>query len=128
MTRVGGHGPLPPHRTRDLPPQLNPSIAARLRDANMIHAAGIDSPGIAGSPAIALEVMDLLKKAGFDAPADPNFNPKRAPIIFPKDGEEASLYGKLVYTPDDKEEVNAANAAAHENVVCKCEKVMDAGI
>ena len=36
-------------------------------DGSFIHAAGIDSPGIAGSPAIALEVVDLvdlLRQAG----------------------------------------------------------------
>ena len=84
--------------------------------------------GIAGSPAIALEVTRLLQEAGFEAPADPTFNPNRAPIIFPKDGEEASLHGKLVYTPDDKETINAAGVPAHENVVCKCEKVTEAEV
>jgi len=29
----------------------------------LIHAAGIDSPGLAGSPAIALAVVDLLRAA-----------------------------------------------------------------
>ena len=92
-------------------------------DADFINVAGIDSPGIAGSPAIALEAVELLKEAGFDAPADVNFNPKRAPIIFPKDGDEG-----LVYTPDDKESVNAAGVAPEANVVCKCEKVTEAEI
>jgi len=92
-------------------------------DASFVHAAGIDSPGIAGSPAIALEVVDLLKQAGLDAPADPTFNPKRAPIIFPKRGDEG-----LVYTPDTKEELNSAGVSPRENVVCKCEKVTEAEI
>ena len=92
-------------------------------DADFINVAGIDSPGIAGSPAIALEAVELLKQAGFDAPADASFNPKRAPIIFPKDGDEG-----LVYTPDDKESVNAAGVAPEANVVCKCEKVTEAEI
>ena len=70
-----------------------------------------------------LEAVELLKQAGFDAPADASFNPKRAPIIFPKDGDEG-----LVYTPDDKESVNAAGVAPEANVVCKCEKVTEAEI
>jgi L-2-hydroxyglutarate oxidase LhgO len=98
-------------------------IERSVADGELIHAAGIDSPGIAGSPAIALEVIELLKQAGFDAPADETFNPKRAPIIFPKNGDEG-----LVYTPDDKERINAAGAAPRENVVCKCEKVTEAEI
>ena len=96
-------------------------------DGSFINVAGIDSPGIAGSPAIALEAVQLLKEAGFSAPADAGFNPKRAPIIFPKEGD-ASAFGELVYTPDDKESVNAAGVAAEANVVCKCEKVTEAEI
>jgi len=92
-------------------------------DGSFIHAAGIDSPGIAGSPAIALEVVELLRQAGLSAAADEHFNPKRAPIIFPKQGDEG-----LVYTPDDKEAINAAGVGMAANVVCKCEKVTEAEI
>jgi L-2-hydroxyglutarate oxidase LhgO/bacterioferritin-associated ferredoxin len=94
-------------------------------DGKFIHAAGIDSPGIAGSPAIALEVVDLLKQAGLDAPADPAFNPKRASVVMPKvKGEEDGL----VYTPDDKTSINALGVASEVNVVCKCERVTEAEI
>ena len=89
-------------------------------EEDMIHVAGIDSPGIAGSPAIALEAVELLKEAGLELTPDPTFNPKRAPVIFPKDGEEG-----LVFTPDTKTEVNAAGVSPRENVVCKCEKVTE---
>ena len=53
-------------------------------EPQLIHAAGIDSPGIAGSPAIALEVIELLKEAGLELQADPSFNPKRSALIVPK--------------------------------------------
>mmetsp|Transcript_13686 Transcript_13686/g.34085 ORF Transcript_13686/g.34085 Transcript_13686/m.34085 type:complete len:664 (-) Transcript_13686:198-2189(-) len=89
-------------------------------EQDMIHVAGIDSPGIAGSPAIALEAVALLKEAGLELTPDPSFNPKRAPVIFPKDGEEG-----LVFTPDTKTEVNSAGVSPRENVVCKCEKVTE---
>ena len=39
-------------------------VQASTKDSAFIQAAGIDSPGIAASPAIALEIVDLLKKAG----------------------------------------------------------------
>lgn len=93
------------------------------KDGNFIQAAGIDSPGIAGSPAIALMVVDLLAEAGLSAPKDPKFNPKRAPIIMPKRGEEG-----LVFSPDTKEEINSMGVSPEENVVCKCEKVTEAEI
>jgi glycerol-3-phosphate dehydrogenase len=49
-----------------------------------VHVAGIDSPGLAGSPAIAVDVVRLLRDAGLDTPEDPDFNPHRARIITPK--------------------------------------------
>ena len=93
-------------------------------DGKLIHAAGIDSPGIAGSPAIALEVIEQLKDAGFAAPADPTFNPKRAPIIVPKLGDEGLVY----HDGDDKETINPMGVSPTENVVCKCEKVTEAEV
>jgi glycerol-3-phosphate dehydrogenase len=98
-------------------------IQASTKDKHFIQAAGIDSPGIAASPAIAVEVVDLLNKAGLCAAPSATFNPKRAPVIRPKRGEEG-----LVFTPDDKEMVNAAGAAPEANVVCKCEKVTEAEV
>ena len=88
-----------------------------------IHAAGIDSPGIAGSPAIALEVVELLRGAGLDAEPDEAFNPTRAAVVTPKEGDDG-----LVYTPDDKTEINALGVAPEANVVCKCEKVTEAEV
>jgi L-2-hydroxyglutarate oxidase LhgO len=92
-------------------------------DGNFIHAAGIDSPGIAASPAIALEVVKLLEEAGLKAETDPSFNPLRAATITPKQGDEG-----LVFTPDDKESINALGVAPEANVVCKCEKVTEAEV
>ena len=75
--------------------------------------------------AIALEVVELLKQAGFQAEADASFNPKRAPVIVPKvKGEEDGL----VYTPDDKTSVNALGVDPRLNVVCKCERVTEAEV
>mmetsp|Transcript_55661 Transcript_55661/g.136368 ORF Transcript_55661/g.136368 Transcript_55661/m.136368 type:complete len:689 (+) Transcript_55661:69-2135(+) len=92
-------------------------------DPNFIQAAGIDSPGIAASPAIAKEIVASLKTAGLDLTPDSDFNPKRAPIIFPKNGEN-----DLVFTPDEKPAVNAKGVPPEQNVVCKCEKVTEAEI
>ena len=94
-------------------------------EGKLVHAAGIDSPGIAGSPAIALAVLEQLEEAGFTAAADPTFNPKRAATIVPKiEGDDDGL----VYTPDDKESLNPLNVAPELNVVCKCEKVTEAEV
>mmetsp|Transcript_5336 Transcript_5336/g.8942 ORF Transcript_5336/g.8942 Transcript_5336/m.8942 type:complete len:716 (-) Transcript_5336:482-2629(-) len=100
---------------------IEPSAA----DAHFIQAAGIDSPGIAGSPAIAVEVVQLLKDAGLAVEVDPSFNPKRAPLIVPKHGDVLNGGTPLIYTPDDKTSINAAGVPAEQNVVCKCEKVTE---
>lgn len=86
-------------------------------DPHFIHAAGIDSPGLAGSPAIAVEIVRLLGEAGLKMERNPKFNPIRAPIIRPKNswkGIKAGPIGK--YTDPN------------ENVICKCEKVTEAEV
>jgi glycerol-3-phosphate dehydrogenase len=62
-------------------------IEPSAKDGHFIHVAGIDSPGLAGSPAIAIEVVRLLQEAGLETPPNKSFNPNRAPIITPKAGK-----------------------------------------
>lgn len=99
---------------------------------HMIHVAGIDSPGLAGSPAISLEVVRLLKEQvtsdlGSKASAsefmklDPNFNPNRAPIIIPKRGMKGLKMGPV--GKNDSDGSDEAKMAA--NVICKCERVTE---
>jgi L-2-hydroxyglutarate oxidase LhgO len=91
-------------------------------DGRMIHVAGIDSPGLAGSPAIALEVVRLLEEAGCTLDKNPLFNPQRAPIITPKPagmrGLKLGPVGK-----NDSDGINEEQMAM--NVICKCEKVTE---
>ena len=90
------------------------------------QVAGIDSPGLAGSPAIALEVVRLLGVAGLELQRNPTFNPNRAPIITPKP-RALVLKGPraLKMTPEYDPSANIDPAA---NVVCKCERVTEAEI
>ena len=85
-----------------------------------VHAAGIDSPGLAGSPAIANRVVELLKAAGLANEPDAQFNPVRAPLIIPKNGWKGPD-GVLKAGPVGK----CTDPAT--NVVCKCEKVTEVG-
>lgn len=88
----------------------------------MIHVAGIDSPGLAGSPAIALEVVRLLKVAGLDVSPNPNFNPSRAPIITPK---SAGMRGLKIGPVGKNDSDGQDEAKMASNVVCKCERVTE---
>jgi L-2-hydroxyglutarate oxidase LhgO len=94
-------------------------IEACATSPNCIHAAGIDSPGLAGSPAIALEVVRLLCEAGLSLEKNSLFNPHRAPIIRPKDGWKGL---KAAANPEK------AHDDPNQNVVCKCEKVTEAEV
>jgi glycerol-3-phosphate dehydrogenase len=93
------------------------------KNPKMILVAGIDSPGLAGSPAIALQVIQLLQEQGLDTTIlNPNFNPNRAPIITPKRGGMRGL--KL--GPVEKNDTDGiTESLMAQNVICKCEKVTE---
>lgn len=78
-----------------------------------INVAGIDSPGLTSSPAIAIKVLEILKVAGLELKEKPNFNPYRESLIVVKD---ESFEGKI---GDDNPE---------KNIICRCEKVTEAEI
>ncbi|NFA61812.1 NAD(P)/FAD-dependent oxidoreductase [Clostridium sporogenes] len=78
-----------------------------------INAAGIDSPGLTSSPAIAEKIVGILKEAGLKLIKNEKFNPYRKAIIIKKD---EFFDGKI----DDKD--------PSENIICRCEKVTEAEI
>ena len=90
-------------------------------NSKMIHVAGIDSPGLAGSPAIAVDVVKMLEKDGLEMIPDPNFNPNRAPIITPKQGMKGLKMGPV--GKNDSDGIDETKMAS--NVICKCEKVTE---
>ncbi|KEI92565.1 NAD(P)/FAD-dependent oxidoreductase [Clostridium botulinum] len=78
-----------------------------------INAAGIDSPGLTSSPAIAEKIVGILKEAGLQLIKNEKFNPYRKPIIIKKD---KSFDGKI----DDEDPT--------KNIICRCEKVTESEI
>jgi len=91
------------------------------KNPHFFNVAGIDSPGLAGAPSIALTVCEMLKKAGCEMKKDPTFKKDRAPIITPKNGMKGLKMGPV--GKNDSDGSNMEQMAA--NVVCKCEKVTE---
>jgi glycerol-3-phosphate dehydrogenase len=78
-----------------------------------VNTAGIDSPGLTSSPAVAKLVLEILtrplkKLYNVDLLFKPNFNPYRKPIIIPKDH---GFIGAIDH-PDPQ-----------KNIICRCERV-----
>lgn len=85
-------------------------------DGHFIHAAGIQSPGVASAPAIAKRVRNLLNDAGLDLEKNQDFNPYRqARTVF---NELSELEQQLLIKDDE----------AFGQVVCRCETVTEGEI
>lgn len=81
----------------------------------VVHAAGIQSPGLTAAPAIAEMVVKILKNAGLPL-KEKEFNPKRkAPPIF----RELPV--------EEKKRLIEGNPS-YGNVVCRCEHVTEGEI
>ena len=83
---------------------------------NFINVAGVESPGLSASPAIAEMVADLLEKAGLELTENKNFNPIRKPAHAFR---EASI--------EEKNRMIKENPA-YGKIVCRCETVTEGEI
>lgn len=86
--------------------------------SGFFHAAGIDSPGLTASPAIAERVCDLLSKAGLQMEARPDFEAARKAITRPTPLQPFQKIKSLVDLPEGNP----------ERIVCRCEQVREASI
>lgn len=83
---------------------------------NMLHVAGIQSPGLASAPAIAEYAVERLRGMGLELRPKPDFNPYREPPLSLREVALADV-DKLV----EKD-------SRWGNIVCYCETVSEAEI
>lgn len=76
-----------------------------------IHAAGIQSPGVASAPAIAEQVRDLLDNAGLEMKPKSDYNPYR---------EKQIVFSELDVA---KQDALIQQNPAYGQIVCRCETV-----
>ncbi|HBM14839.1 MAG TPA: FAD/NAD(P)-binding oxidoreductase [Lentisphaeria bacterium] len=86
-----------------------------------INAAGIQSPGLTASPAIAEHIREVINKEGLRMELKPHFNPKRrrvaSKVRHMLENRQYSQYGEIV--KKDK---------TYSKLVCRCENVTEAEI
>ena len=83
---------------------------------NFINAAGIESPGLSASPAIAEYVLGMLKDMGFAYPENKGYNGKR----------KSNHYFRDLSTEEKNEIIK--KDPAYGKIVCRCETVTEGEI
>lgn len=91
-------------------------IAESLTVKGFIHAAGIQSPGIASAPAIAETVRDLLDNAGLKIVPKADYNPFR---------QKKTIFAELGI---EQQDALIQNNPAYGRIVCRCETVTEGEI
>lgn len=81
-----------------------------------INVAGIKSPGLTASPAIAGYVIDILKDIIGELKPNPLFNPLRDRII------------RFKYLNDEEKEALIGRDSRYGNVVCRCQHITEGEI
>jgi len=84
----------------------------------LMHLAGIESPGLTSSPAIAHKAVKMLKDAGLSLKADPEFHPGRKAAVHPGPLGPVSVAMKAVSLPKGNP----------NRIVCRCEQVTESVI
>lgn len=86
---------------------------------NFIHVAGIESPGLASSPAIGEYVVELLKKCGLELIKRENYIPTRS--------EHGNF--KLFCDMSDEERSEAIKKnPSYAKMICRCENITEGDI
>ena len=83
---------------------------------NLLHLAGIESPGLASSPAIAEYAVKILKDMGLGLTENKAFNPKRPEVIRIRGLSEEEIQMRIKENP------------SYGKIVCRCETITEGEI
>lgn len=81
-----------------------------------INAAGIESPGLTASPAIAEYIEDMLKDSGLEMISDPDYNPIR------------KSYHAFSEASDEQKNEMIKENPSYGKIICRCEGVTEGEI
>ncbi|MBV1816507.1 NAD(P)/FAD-dependent oxidoreductase [Anaerosalibacter bizertensis] len=93
----------------------NDFIIEETKVKGFINVAGIQSPGLTSSPAIAEMVIGILQDAGLKLEENPNFDPYRKPIITRKPLKPFNEIKDKIELP----------LGSEGRIVCRCEQVLE---
>lgn len=82
----------------------------------VLHLAGIESPGLASSPAIAEYAVQLLCEMGLELVENKNFNPCRKKVVRMRD------------LPDEEKQKYIEKDPSYGKIICRCETVTEGEI
>lgn len=92
-------------------------IVEETKMQGFINVAGIQSPGLTSSPAIADMVVEILQNAGLSLEEDRNFDPYRKAIITKRPLKPFKEIKDFIDIP-----------SSPEKIICKCEQVTEGEI
>lgn len=81
-----------------------------------INVAGIESPGLTASPAIAEEVVEILRKSGLKLEPKASFNPERRPVV------------RFMELDDARKNQLIQENPCYGRIICRCENITEAEI
>ena len=111
ITQFAGVRPTPICRSKDYCITRSRKYPARL-----LHAAGIESPGLASSPAVADYIVGILGGMGLEMIPDPDFRDERPPVYRFKELSDAEKQAMIEKDP------------AWGRVICRCETITEGEI
>ena len=92
-------------------------IIEETKEKGFINIAGIQSPGLTSSPAIAEMVIDIIKSTGFKLESKSNFNPYRKAVIKRKEKNDLLSASEIKRLTEIQ--------SSPEKIICRCEQVTE---